>query len=287
MVISWVVYHFNFSRSVLPSGLHCPNLWPSGLLACVCIRISLCLATVIAWVLLFISPSFVVIHYCWATLRFIALSTFIGAYGVFAAISWFWLAVSFVNTIISVLLPSRAVILCLRRDFLLESLSWKRLSGKRWRLNTYLPDMLCKLGRLKRLEGLKGLERRWWWLEVVDNSVQKLQRRSWYRRAARIAKCDETVLCSIAKWWQAVVWLVSCHLSVMCSMAFKKGENQWALFWRRHLIHIFDFGIRIGEFASSSLGGIDGFDFQMSRRIWTPVNFCCFGRIAIFPIMGS
>ena len=76
-------------------------------------------------------------HYCWATLRFIAISTFIGSYGVFAAISWFWLAASFVNTIISVLPPLRAVILCLRRDFLLESLSWNRLSGQRWRLNFF------------------------------------------------------------------------------------------------------------------------------------------------------
>jgi hypothetical protein len=63
-------------------------------------------------------PPLLLSHDCWATLRFIAISTFIGSYGVFAAISWFWLAASFVNTIISALLPSRAVILCLRFDFL-------------------------------------------------------------------------------------------------------------------------------------------------------------------------
>jgi hypothetical protein len=30
---------------------------------------------------------------------------------------------------------------------------------------------------------------------------------------------------------------------------------------------VFDFGVRIDEFASSSFGGIDEFDFPMSRRI--------------------
>ncbi len=111
---SWFI-----SRSVLPSGLHCPNLWPSGLLACVLhTDFSLsgdchCLSFG-CWYL----PPLLSSHYCWATLRFIAISTFIGSYGVFAAISWFWLAASFVNKIISVLLPSRAVILCLRLDFL-------------------------------------------------------------------------------------------------------------------------------------------------------------------------
>ena len=59
-----ILFLGHLSRSVLPSGLHCPNLSSSGLMIfwhAFCIWISLCLATVIAWVLLFLSPSFVVV----------------------------------------------------------------------------------------------------------------------------------------------------------------------------------------------------------------------------------
>jgi hypothetical protein len=78
---------------------------------------------------------------------------------------------------------------------------------------------------------------------------------------------DETVTCSIAGSRQAVVSLGSRLLLAMYRAAFKTGENQGVFSCRRHPIHIFDFGVRASEFAFSSFGGIDEFDFQMSQRI--------------------
>ena len=113
-----ILFLGHLSRSVLPSGLHCPNLSSSGLLVfwhASCMRISLCLATVIAWVLLFISLSFVVVPLLLGDFSFLSLSRLsLDLTGLSRPFLDFWLAASFVNTIISAFLPSRVVILCLR-----------------------------------------------------------------------------------------------------------------------------------------------------------------------------
>ena len=63
-----ILFLVHLSRSVLPSGLHCPNLWPSGLLACV------------------LHTDFSLSGDCHC-LSLAVILTFIGAYGVFAAIA--------------------------------------------------------------------------------------------------------------------------------------------------------------------------------------------------------
>jgi hypothetical protein len=106
---SWFIFRGVSCHTVLTSGFLV--FWFSGLLACVlntdfslsgdCPRLSCAVLYL---------PPLLLSHYCWAALRFIAISTLIGSYGVFAwsvaaqalvaVISWFWLAASFVNRII-------------------------------------------------------------------------------------------------------------------------------------------------------------------------------------------